>query len=109
MMRTALFRLEGTLTRRPTLAAAGWLSLNAQRVRARFLGLSNLAVAAPLAIGPLRDPARAQRIAWSSLEGMSEDRLVILGELYAEEHLLPGSSPSRCVSSSAARSKASGS
>ena len=40
--------------------------------------------------GPLtaRDPLRAAKLAWSTLEGMSEDRLVVLGEIYAEEHLL---------------------
>lgn len=81
----ALFRLEGALSPRPTLTAAAWLSLNARRVRARLLGLSTFALAGPLAA---RDPGRATRLAWSSLEGMSEDRLVVLGELYAREHLL---------------------
>jgi HAD superfamily phosphoserine phosphatase-like hydrolase len=86
----ALFRLEGALSPRPTLTAAAWLSLNARRVRARFLGLSTFALAGPLS---MRDPGRATRLAWSSLEGMSEDRLVVLGEVYAEEHLLPVLSP----------------
>ncbi|MGF1468670.1 MAG: HAD family hydrolase [Sandaracinaceae bacterium] len=89
----ALFRVEGTLTPRLTLAAAAWLSLNAQRVRARLFGLSSLLVAAPLAGGPFRDPGRAQRVAWAALEGMSEDRLVVLGELYAREHLIPTLDP----------------
>lgn len=86
----ALFRLEGTLSPRPTLTAAAWLALNARRVRARLLGLSSFALAGPLANGPglVKDPSRALRLAWSSLEGMSEDRLLVLGELYAEEHLL---------------------
>lgn len=86
MTTAALFRLEGPLSPRPTLTAAAWLAANAQRVRARLLGLSTLALAAPLAT---RDPARAARLAWSALEGMSEDRLVILGEVYATEHLIP--------------------
>ncbi|MGE0786038.1 MAG: HAD family hydrolase [Sandaracinaceae bacterium] len=91
MADAALFRLEGTLSPRPTLTAATWLALNARRVRARLLGLTSFAVAGPLSLAPsfARDPNRALRLAWSALEGMSEDRLVVLGELYAEEHLLP--------------------
>lgn len=86
----ALFRLEGTLSPRPTITAAGWLALNARRVRARLFGLSSLALATPLA---KRDPSRAARLAWSALEGMSEDRLAVLGEIYADEHLWPALCP----------------
>lgn len=82
----ALFRLEGTLSPRPTLTAATWMAANAQRVRSRLFGFGAMALAAPLA---MRDPARASKLAWSSLEGMSEDRLVVLGELYASEHVVP--------------------
>lgn len=89
--RAALFRLEGTLSPRPTLTAAAWLSLNARRVRARFLGLSSFALAGPLALGGAG--SRASELAWSTLEGMSEDRLLVLGELYAEEHLVGSLSP----------------
>ena len=85
--RAALFRLEGALSPRPTLTAAAWLSLNARRVRSRVLGLSSLLLSAPLSFGG--EPGRATKLAWSTLEGMSEDRLVVLGELYAEEHLVP--------------------
>src|SRR6187399_2458235 len=86
----ALFRVEGALSPRPTLTAAAWMAINAQRVRSRLLGLSAMAIAAPLA---LRDPARASKVAWSALEGMSEDRLIVLGELYAKEHLIDALSP----------------
>ena len=82
----ALFRLEGPLSPRPTLTAAAWMAMNARRVRARVLGLSSLALAAPLA---LRDPGRATKMAWSMLEGMTEDRLIVLGEIYADEHIRP--------------------
>jgi len=50
------------------------------------VGLSSFALAGPLSMGG--EPATAARLAWSALEGMSEDRLFVLGELYAEEHLL---------------------
>jgi HAD superfamily phosphoserine phosphatase-like hydrolase len=85
-MPAALFRLEGTLSPRPTLTAAAWMVANAQRVRARLLGLSAMALAAPLAA---RDPSRASKLAWATLEGTSEDRLIVLGGIYAEEHLVP--------------------
>ncbi|MFK7992345.1 MAG: HAD family hydrolase [Sandaracinaceae bacterium] len=81
----ALFRFEGALSPRPTLTAATWMAMNARRMRARLLGLSSFALGAPLSA---RDPMRAARLAWSCLESMSEDRLVVLGELYAEEHLI---------------------
>lgn len=86
MTTAALFRLEGPLSPRPTLTTAAWMAANAQRVRARLFGLSAMALAAPLSA---RDPGRAAKLAWSTLEGMSEDRLIVLGELYAEEHLAP--------------------
>lgn len=89
-MSAALFRLEGTLSPRPTLTAAAWMAANAQRVRTRLLGLSTMALAAPLAA---RDPARATKLAWSTLEGMSEDRLAVLGEIYATEHVIPALNP----------------
>jgi len=82
----ALFRLEGALSPRPTLTAAAWLAMNSQRVRKRFFGLGAVALAAPLGA---HDPRTAHMLAWSVLEGMSEDRLVVLGELYAQDHLLP--------------------
>lgn len=86
----ALFRLEGPLSPRPTLTAATWLALNAQRVRTRLLGLSSFALAAPLS---RRDPGLAVKLAWSNLEGMSEDRLIVLGEIYADEHIAPALNP----------------
>ncbi len=86
MSGAALFRLEGTLSPRPTLTAAAWMAANAQRVRARLFGLSAMALATPLAA---RDPLRAAKLAWSTLEGMSEDRLIVLGEIYASEHVIP--------------------
>lgn len=85
--RAALFRLEGALSPRPTITAAVWLSLNARRVRARLLGMASLALGAPLSLGG--ESGRAMKLAWSTLEGMSEDRLIVLGEVYAEEHLIP--------------------
>ena len=81
----AIFRLEGVLSPRPTLTAAAWLASNSRRMRDRLFGLSGVLLAAPLS---LRDPGLARERAWAQLRGMSEDRLVVLSEQYAEEHLL---------------------
>lgn len=90
MESAAFFRVEGTLTPRPTLAAAAWLAANVQRVRERLLRLGNVALAAPFSLGgPLHDPTTGSRMAWMGLRGVSEDRLVILGEEYAERYVIP--------------------
>ena len=79
----AIFRVEGILSTRPTVSAATWMALNAQRMRSRLLGLSAFTLSAPLWLGP----SRASQVAWAALEGMSEDRLIVLGELYMKEFL----------------------
>lgn len=91
MQSAAFFRVEGTLTRRPTLAAAAWLAANGQQLGARLGRLGTIAAAAPFAVGgtPLEDRTFATRLAWSGLRGTSEDRLVLLGEDYAETRLIP--------------------
>ncbi|MFT5453932.1 MAG: phosphoserine phosphatase [Myxococcota bacterium] len=77
----AFFRVEGTLLRRPTALAAAWLAANSQTLSARIGRLGAVALGAPLSfIGT--DPTAASRITWMGLRGMSEDRLVVLGEEY---------------------------
>ncbi len=87
----AFFRVEGTLTSRPTVMAAGWLAANSQELTQRVTRLGAVALSAPFALGG--DPTLATRMAWLGLRGMSEDRLVILGEeywaTYLENSLLP--------------------
>jgi phosphoserine phosphatase len=86
MNSAAFFRVEGTLTSRPTLATPAWLAANSQALSDRLLRFGSMAVAAPFS---LRDSSTAQKLAWSSLRGMSEYRLRILGEEYFEEWLRP--------------------
>jgi HAD superfamily phosphoserine phosphatase-like hydrolase len=90
-MRTkaGFFRVEGTLTPRPSIATAAWLAGNAQAAHERLLRLGNVALAAPFLGGPLRDAASASRVLWMGLRGISEDRLVVLGEEYAERFVIP--------------------
>jgi phosphoserine phosphatase len=86
----AFFRVEGTISPRPTLAAAAYLAANAQAVGERLARLGNVALATPfLFAGPLRDPTVGSRMAWMGLRGVTEDRLVVLGEDYTNEHVLP--------------------
>jgi HAD superfamily phosphoserine phosphatase-like hydrolase len=86
----AFFRVEGSLSPRPTLTAAAWFAGNAQHVGERFARLSNVALAAPFLFGsPLRDATVGSRMAWMGLRGMSEDRLIILGEEYFTDYVEP--------------------
>ena len=85
----AFFRLEGPLVARPAVLAAGWLAANAQRIEERVLRLGAVAIAAPFAFGLGGERTTGQRLAWSSLRGTSRDRLRVLGEEYAEVHLVP--------------------
>lgn len=86
----AFFRFEGTFTARPTWAAATWLASGSLDVSERLARLSNMAIAAPFAFsGPLRNPKLGLQLTWMGLRGMSEDRLAILGEEYAETVLVP--------------------
>jgi phosphoserine phosphatase len=82
-------RAEGVLLPRTTLAAAAWLAANAQTFQQRAFGLGLVAAAVPLALRstPVADPGAALRLAWAGLRDVSDDRLQILGEQYATEHL----------------------
>lgn len=89
--KAGFFRVEGTLAPRPTIATAAWLAANAQAVGERLARLGNVALAAPFLLGgPLRDTVTGSRVAWMGLRGISEDRLVVLGQEYAERFLIPG-------------------
>ena len=85
--KAAFFRLEGTLSPRPTLTAAAWLAANAQAVGERLARLTNVALAAPFVLRG--DRTRGGRVAWMGLCGISEDRLIVLGEEYAERWIIP--------------------
>lgn len=80
----AFFRVEGTLLTRPTAFATAWLAANAQELGGRLVRLGALGAALPVWGA---DPGLGRRLSWSALRGMSEDRLVILGEEYFHEWL----------------------
>ena len=85
----AFFRFEGALSPRPTLATAAWLAANAQGFGERIARLGNVALASPFVFGgPLADPTVGSRMAWMGLRGVTEDRLVLLGEDYVNDVLI---------------------
>ena len=88
----AFFRLEGVLSERPAQVAAAWLASNAQHLGQRALRLGAVALSAPFVLG-LGDAGVGQRVAWSALRGMSSDRIAVLGEEYAQEHLVANLRP----------------
>ncbi len=88
MQTAAFFRIEGTLTERSALAAAAWITSNAQGVGERVARLGNVALAAPLRfLGEMQTGAAATRVTWMGVRGMTEDRLILLGEEYYEKYL----------------------
>ena len=90
MQSAAFFRFEGTFTGRPTIAAAAWLAFNAQHIGQRLARLSNVALATPFQYGgPLRDGLLASKVTWMGLRGISDDRLQVIGEEYADQFLIP--------------------
>lgn len=91
-MGAAFFRFEGVLVARPAAVAAAWLAANAQHMGQRAFRLGTVALSAPFALG-LGDAAIGQRVAWSSLRGMSADRVAVLGEEYAQTQLIENLRP----------------
>jgi phosphoserine phosphatase len=90
----AFVRLEGALTPLPAWRAAQWLATRAPSVRRRVLGGALTFLSAGRALHPALGAGRdALRTSFRSLEGLSRDRLEILGEDYATEQLLPAVSP----------------
>jgi phosphoserine phosphatase len=81
-------RAEGVLFARGVISAAAYFAANAAGFRERALRLSHVALTAPV-YGVLgqSDRVLANRLAYLSLRGMSEDRLVELSREYFENVL----------------------
>ncbi|MEZ4286717.1 MAG: haloacid dehalogenase-like hydrolase [Polyangiales bacterium] len=89
MNKAAFIRLEGTLTKRSTLATAAWLAANAQGLGERVARLGHVALAAPWKLaGELQSGATATRLTWMGLRSMTDDRLQVLAEEYVESFLI---------------------
>lgn len=83
LKQAAFFRLEGTLSSRSTTAVATWMASHAQAFSDRLSRLGAVALSTPFRL-VLRDASTATRLSWSAVRGMSEDRLIILGEEHFE-------------------------
>lgn len=89
-VRAAFFRVEGTLVRRPSMAAAAYFTVNSRDVGRRVTALGGVALATGLKLtGQLGDQHVVQRMAWMGLRGMSDDRLAVLGHDYYESYIEP--------------------
>jgi len=84
----AFVRVEGVVLARGVLSAAAYLAANAKKFGERALRLGLVAVAAPVhRILGQTDRGLAHRLAHLALRGMSEDRVAVLCEEYAEDVL----------------------
>lgn len=88
--KAAFFKVEGALVRPSHMPPATYYVLNQREMKARFARLGGLVASKGLSLlSPLGEFKRATKLAWSSLRGMSEDRLHVLSEEYAERQLIP--------------------
>lgn len=84
----AVFRLEGPLIKKGTLAVSAFYAANAQRFSDRLLSLARVAASAPLlTVLGQEDRGFGNRLAYSALRDMSRDRVEVLAEEYAETYL----------------------
>ncbi|MFO0749212.1 MAG: haloacid dehalogenase-like hydrolase [Myxococcota bacterium] len=76
--------------RLPPVPPAAWFVLNQREVKARVTRLGGLAAAVGLSLAsPLGERQVATKLAWAGIRGMSEDRLHVLAEEYAERQITP--------------------
>lgn len=77
----AFFRVEGAIVPCTAAFTAAWLGANSQHVGQRIARVGAVAAALPFLGG---EATFAARLTWLGLRGVSEDRLVILGEEFYE-------------------------
>jgi len=84
----AFFRVEGIVLDRGVLAASAYIAANAKKFGERALRLGLVALAAPVhGLLGQTDRALAHRLVHLAFRGMSEDRVSVLAEEYAEDIL----------------------
>jgi HAD superfamily phosphoserine phosphatase-like hydrolase len=84
----AFFRVEGIVLGRGVLAASAYIAANAKKFGERALRLGLVALAAPVhTLLGQTDRALAHRLVHLAFRGMSEDRVAVLAEEYAEDIL----------------------
>ena len=84
----AFFRVEGILLSRGVLAASAYIAANAKKFGERALRLGLVALAAPMhTVLGQTDRALAHRLVHLAFRGMTEDRVAVLSEEYADDIL----------------------
>jgi putative phosphoserine phosphatase / 1-acylglycerol-3-phosphate O-acyltransferase len=77
------------------LHTAAWFAANSQRLSERLVRLGGMGLSLPFRLpGPWTDHTLAGQLGWAALRGMSEDRLLTLGEEYVERFHRPHLNPS---------------
>ncbi len=87
----AFCRVERNLCPKTTTDAIQWLAIHAQSFRKRIRGIGELALLRSLqwAGRQLPDEMDAERMRWTTLRDTSHDRLIFLGQEYADRFLIP--------------------
>lgn len=84
----AFFRVEGIVLDRGVLAASAYIAANAKKFGERALRLGLVALATPVhGLLGQTDRALAHRLVHLAFRGMSEDRVSVLAEEYADDIL----------------------
>lgn len=84
----AVFRLERALSPIAPELGAAWIASYTTSLRSRALRIGGAMLGVPgRALGT--NPTTRTRMTWMGLEGMSRDRIEVLGEQFARERILP--------------------
>lgn len=84
----AIFRLERALSPLAPELGAAWIASYTTSLRSRALRVGGALLGVPgRTLGT--DPTTRTRLTWMGLEGMSRDRIEVLGEEFAKDRILP--------------------
>lgn len=90
----AFFRLEGALAPFTALDVVARLTTSAPSMRRRLIGRALTAIGEGLSLRtPLADPRAGARLAWTTLEGISRDRVEVLATDFANDEVVPAIRP----------------
>ena len=84
----AVFRLERVLSPIPPELGAAWMASYSTSLRTRALRIGGAMLGVPARLVGA-NPTQNTRVTWMGLEGLSRDRIEILGKQFAEERIMP--------------------
>lgn len=84
----AIFRLERVLSSVAPELGAAWMASYSTSLKTRALRVGGAMLGVPgRMIGA--DPTQSTRVTWMGLEGLSRDRVEVLGEQFAHDRIIP--------------------